>query len=88
MGERDELLKLIIDAGLSGGGGSGGGGGGGGGGGDAGDDEATKIVKRVLDLDGDHCGILSLLGTQVTPQTPVNVMRKQYLLLSTKVTKQ
>jgi hypothetical protein len=43
MGERDELLQLLIDAE---GGGSGGGGGGAGGAG--GDDEATALVKQVL----------------------------------------
>lgn len=82
MGERDELLKLLIESAQSG---NGGGGEGGGGGGDAGDDEATKIVKRVLDLEGDACAILSLLGTEVNACSAVAVMRKQYLLLSTKI---
>jgi len=45
MGERDELLKLLIDAE----GGGGGGGGGSGGGGAPGDDEATTLVKQVRD---------------------------------------
>jgi hypothetical protein len=78
MGERDELLKLLIESAQSGdGGGSSSGGGGGGGGGDASDDEATKIVKRVLDLEGDSCAILSLLGTEVSSSSSVAVMRKQ-----------
>lgn len=79
MGERDELLKLLIDD-------SGGGSGGVGGGcSDSGDDEATTLVKRVLSMEGDPCGILSLLGTRVDAGSDVHVMRKQYLLLSTKI---
>lgn len=39
----------------------------------------------MLALEGDHCGILSLLGTAVQASSPAGVMRKQYLLLSTKV---
>ena len=39
----------------------------------------------MLALEGDHCGILSLLGTAVEASSPSGVMRKQYLLLSTKV---
>ena len=78
MGERDELLKLLIEASMNGGGE-------GGGGGSSGDDESTTLVKRVLAMEGDHCGILSLLGTPVDAKTAVGVMRKQYLLLSTKV---
>jgi len=39
----------------------------------------------VLALEGDACGILSLLGTQVDANSAVGVMRKQYLLLSTKI---
>ncbi len=44
MGERDELLKLLIDAE-----GGSGGGGGSSGGGAPGDDEATTLVKQVRD---------------------------------------
>ena len=79
MGERDELLKLLIES--AGGSGAGGGAGAA----DAGDDEATKLVKRILELDGDSVAILSLLGTTVDRKSPVAVMRKQYLLISTKV---
>lgn len=79
MGERDELLKLIVDAAASSSGG-------GDGSGDAdGDDEATKLVRKVLSLDGDAPAILSLLGTQVDASSAAAVMRKQYLLLSTKI---
>ena len=78
MGERDELLKMIIEAASSSDGGAVG---------TAadGDDEATKLVKRVLSFDGDAPAILSLLGTHVDASSTASVMRKQYLLLSTKI---
>jgi hypothetical protein len=84
MGEKDELLQLLIDhiEKESGGGGAASGGGGGGGGKSSGDSEGVSIAKQVLELDDDACGILSILGEEITAKSSVGAMKKQYLLIS------